>query len=211
MVRSFRRGALAAVFALSLAPLAACAAGNDAQTLKVHPDSDAVTVGVIKVQNAWVLTQDAGDGPATVSARLFNDGSDAQTLQSLQLGSTRVTLADKDGGQTVSIPAHGTVLLGGKGNPSAVVDSSTEALRDGDVQNAVFEFSATGPVAIQLNVVPARGDYKLYGPSSLPTTQPPTPSNTPKDTSSPTGTNTPKNTGSPTNTSTPTGNASPTQ
>lgn len=192
MVRSFRRGALAAVFALSLAPLAACSAGNDAQTLKVRPDSDSVTVGEIKVQNAVVLTQTSGDGPATVSARLFNNGSADQTLQALQLGGgVNVTLAGKDGGQNVTVPAHGTVLLGGKGNPTAVVDSGAEALRDGDVQNAVFQFSATGPVALQVNVMPATGDYEKFGPSSLPTTEAPTPSATPTDTATPTGTATP--------------------
>jgi hypothetical protein len=190
VVRSFRRGAFAAVLALSLAPLAAaCSAGNDAETLKVSPDTDSVSVGDIQVQNAVILTQNGGSGPATVSARLFNNGSADQTLQALQLGgSVTVKLAGKDGGGTVTVPAHGSVLLGGKGNPSAVVDSSSEALRDGDVQNAVFQFSSTGPVALQVNVVPALGTYKEFGPSSLPTTEAPTPNATPSNTTTPTTT-----------------------
>lgn len=178
MVRSFRRGALAAVLALSLAPLAACAAGNSAETLKIQPDSPSVTVGDIQVQNAFVLTQP--NGPATVSARLFNNGATDQTLQSVQLaGSMNASLSGADGGGTVTVPARGSVLLGGKGNPAAAIDSGSEALRDGDVQNAVFVFSSTGPVALPINVTPATGYFQQYGPTSVPTTAAPTPTAVP--------------------------------
>jgi hypothetical protein len=193
VVRSFRRGAVAAVLALSLAPLAAaCAAGNDAATLGVQPDSASAASGPVKVQNAFVLTQT--DGPATVSARLFNNGSTDQTLQSVQLaGGLTATLTGKDGGQTVTVPAHGTVLLGGKGNPAATVDAGQEALRDGDVQTAVFTFSGAGPLSVQANVSPAIGYLEPYGPSSLPTTPaapttPATPTTTPNGTATPTTT-----------------------
>ena len=90
MSRSLRRGALAAVLAFSLASLAACAAGNDAQTLEVKPDTAATTVGDIKVQNAYVVTQpQRRQGPAVVAATLFNNGTTAQTLHSVQLGGAR--------------------------------------------------------------------------------------------------------------------------
>lgn len=202
MVRSFRRGALAAVVALSLAPLAACAAGNSAQTLKVEPDSQSATVGDIQVQNAFVLTQPGG--PATVSARLFNNGTADQTLQAVQLaGGLSARLSGADGGGTITVPAHGTVLLGGKGNPAATIDSGSESLRDGDVQNAVFNFSTTGAVALPVNVTPAAGFFEPYGPSSLPTTAVPLPTDTataaPTDTATPTGTAT----ATPTDTATP--------
>jgi hypothetical protein len=177
VVRSFRRGALAAVLVLSLAPLAACASGNDSQTLGIHPDSQATAKGDIKVQNAYVLTQ-AG-GPATVSARLFNNGSADQTLDSVRIaGTLTASLSDPNGGQTVTVPAHGSVLLGGTGNPSAVLDTGSESLRDGDVQSAVFTFSSTGQVALPVNVTPATGYLEPYGPSSLPTTAPPYPTAT---------------------------------
>ncbi|HEY5832466.1 DUF461 domain-containing protein [Streptomyces sp.] len=173
MVRSFRRGALAAVLALSLAPLAACAAGNSAETLEISPDSPSVTVGDIQVQNAFVLTQP--NGPASVSARLFNNGATDQTLQSVQLaGSMNASLSGADGGQTVTVPAQGSVLLGGKGNPAATISSGSEALRDGDVQKAVFVFSSTGPVALLINVTPATGYFEPYGPTSVPPTAAPT-------------------------------------
>lgn len=215
MVRSFRRGAFAAVLALSLAPLAACAAGNGSATSEIHPDSASATVGVIKVQNAYVLTQ--ADGPATVSARLFNNGASAQTLQSLQVGgSMNAKLAGPKGTGTVTVPAHGTVLLGGKGNPAASIDTGNEALRDGDVQTAVFLFSDTGPVSMPINVTPSRGFFQPYGPSSLPTTAAPSPTDTPSPSTTPNGSatpsGTPSDTGTPTDTpgGTPSGTGTPT-
>lgn len=77
MSSSLRRGALAAAaIAFSIASLAACGAGSDAQTLGVKPDNAATTVGDIKVQNALVITQpDAtSTGPAVISATVFNNG-----------------------------------------------------------------------------------------------------------------------------------------
>ncbi|MFC4030220.1 DUF461 domain-containing protein [Streptomyces polygonati] len=201
MVRSFRRAAFPVLVALSLAPLAACGAGEGARTLEVHPDSEAVSVGVIKVQNAFVLTQSSG--PATVSARLFNNGTTAQTLQSLRLsGSLTARLTGAKGGSSITVPANGSVLLGGKGNPTAVIDSGAEALRDGDVQTAVFLFSGTGPVSLPVNVTPARGYFEAYGPGSLPASATPSPSASPSTTATPGSTDTATPTGTPTDTTT---------
>jgi hypothetical protein len=195
VVRSIRRGAVAAVLALSIAPLAAaCAAGTDAQTLGVHPDSDAGSTGDVKVQNAFVLTDPSG--PATVTARLFNNGSHAQTLQSVQIaGTTMAQLKGQHGGSTISVPAHGSVLLGGKGNAAAVLPGTGESLRDGDVQNAVFSFSSAGAVKMQVNVTPASSYFAPYGPGSLPTTAAPTTPTTPTTPATP---KTPKSPSTPT-------------
>ncbi|MEU3558403.1 DUF461 domain-containing protein, partial [Streptomyces fragilis] len=58
MSSSLRRGALAAAaIAFSIASLAACGAGNNAETLQIKPDLADITVGDIKVQNVAVLTQ----------------------------------------------------------------------------------------------------------------------------------------------------------
>jgi hypothetical protein len=193
VVRSFRRGACAAVLALSLAPLAACAAGNGAATLAIHPDNAATSVGDMEVQNAYVLTE--ANGPATVSARLFNNGTSAQTLQSLQVaGTLNAQLRGVKGRSTVTVPAHGSVLLGGKGNPAAIVDTTQESLRNGDVQTAVFTFSASGSVSLPINVTPAVGFFEPYGPSSLPASASPSPTTTPSGSSTPTGTATPTGT-----------------
>ena len=199
MVRSsFRRGALAAVLALSLAPLAAaCAAGNDAQTLEVKPDSAQSSTGDVKVQNAFVLTDP--NGPSTVTARVFNNGSSDQTLQSITLaGAANATLTAADGSSTVTVPAHGSILLGGKGNASAVIQSGGEALRNGDVQQATFTFSQAGAVSLPVNVTPATSFFQPYGPSSVPTTATATPGGTSTPTTQPNSPATPTNTATPT-------------
>lgn len=192
MVRSFRRGALAAaVVALSVAPLAACGAGYKAETQEVQPDSQATTKGDIQVQNAFVLTQP--NGPATVTARLFNNGTSDQTLDRVKLSTgqtAQLTDPAGSGTNTITVPAHGSVLLGGKGNPAAVLSGATESLRNGDMQGTTFTFSGAGDVSLPVNVMPAAGYLEPYGPGSVPTTEAPTPTSTdtasPGDTSSPT-------------------------
>ncbi|MBK3590402.1 DUF461 domain-containing protein, partial [Streptomyces sp. MBT57] len=102
MSRSLRHGALAATaIAFSIVSLSACAAGNNAETLKVRPDNAATSVGSIKVQNANVITQAEAEaeGPAAVTATLFNDGTEAEVLESITLPGTdvRVTIRPAKG------------------------------------------------------------------------------------------------------------------
>ncbi|WP_405724642.1 DUF461 domain-containing protein [Streptomyces sp. NBC_01537] len=169
MSSSLRRGALAAVLALSIAPLAAaCGAGNDAQTLQVKPDNAATTVGDIQIQNAVVLTQ-SGDGDSVVSARVFNNGSARQTIETVTLGTGgNAALSDKDGGQTIVVPAHGSVLIGGKGNASVTVPGTAEGKRDGDFQQVTFDLSDTGAVTVRALVRPATGYFESFGPTAKP-------------------------------------------
>ncbi|CAM5630698.1 Lipoprotein OS=Streptomyces microflavus OX=1919 GN=Smic_44130 PE=4 SV=1 [Streptomyces microflavus] len=144
MSRSLRHGALAATaIAFSIVSLSACAAGNNAETLKVRPDNAATSVGSIKVQNANVITQAEAEaeGPAAVTATLFNDGTEAEVLESITLPGTdvRATLRPAKGKGPVEILAGGRVILGGKGNASAVIDEGREATQDGNVQQVVFK------------------------------------------------------------------------
>ncbi|MEE1755605.1 DUF461 domain-containing protein [Streptomyces sp. SP18CS02] len=174
MSRSLRRGALAATaLVISIASLTACGAGNDAQTLGVKPDNAAASVGSIKIQNATVITQPKPDaeGPAVVSGTIFNNGSKAETLEAIELagGTSPVKLKAADGSGTVTVPAYGYVILGGKGNASAVIDKGREAARDGDVQEVVFKFSETGDVKLQALIVPAKSYFAEYGPAEVPT------------------------------------------
>ncbi|MCX4511687.1 DUF461 domain-containing protein [Streptomyces sp. NBC_01619] len=173
MSSSLRRGVLAATaLAISIAPLSACAAGNDAQTLGVKPDNAATTVGDIQIQNATVITQPElnAQGPAVVSATLFNNGQQQQTLDSITLpgSNTVVKLAPATGSGPITIPALGSVVLGGKGNASALIDNSKEAGKSGEAQKIVFRFSETGDVPIEAFVVPAAGFYHDYGPTGVP-------------------------------------------
>jgi copper(I)-binding protein len=174
---SLRRGALAAVaIAFSIASLAACGAGNDAQTLEVKPDNAAVSVGDIKVQNALVITQPLTGaspqptGPAVISATLFNTGSTPQTLDSVSVdgvGTAKLTPA-KGKGKLV-VPAGGSLVLGGKGNASAALTDAGTGLEDGNAQKITFTLSTTGGVSLSAFVVPADSYFTKWGPTSIPT------------------------------------------
>ncbi|WP_093800269.1 DUF461 domain-containing protein [Streptomyces sp. Wb2n-11] len=185
MSRSLRRGALAATaIVFSIASLAACGAGNDAQSLQIRPDNAEAAVDDIKIQNAAVVTQPELDaeGPAVVTATLFNNGARAETLESIKLpgASGEVKLKPAKGTGPVSVPAGGSLVLGGEGNASAVIENGREAAEDGGVQPVVFELSETGAVELQALVFPATHHFKDFGPSELP--------KPPGTTASPTGT-----------------------
>jgi copper(I)-binding protein len=172
--RSLRRGALAAAaIAFSIASLAACGAGHNAQTLEIKPDNAAATVGDIKVQNAVVITQPdlESTGPAAVSATLFNAGRSDQTLESVTVSGTGKSAELKPakgekGGLTV--PAGGSLILGGKDNAAAILPSSREAVQDGNAQKITFTFSKTGDVSLRAFVVPAESYFSEWGPSQAP-------------------------------------------
>ncbi|MCS0638764.1 DUF461 domain-containing protein [Streptomyces sp. LP05-1] len=173
MSRSLRRGTIAATaIVISIASLSACGAGNDAQTLQIRPDNAATTVGHIKIQNATVITQGqpGTEGPAVVSARLFNDGAKDQTLEGVELpgADAPVKLSPAQGSGPVTVPAHGSLMLGGENNPSAVIENPNEAAVNGDVREVVFKLSETGDVKLQAFVVPASGYYQDFGPTGAP-------------------------------------------
>ncbi len=165
--RSLRRGALAAVAALSIAPFAsACGTGQDPQTLEVKPDSVATTVGDIEIQNAFILTEPKGGGAAVITGRVFNNGTTATKLESVSVrgAADQVTLKGANGAAgPITIPAGGSVALGGDGNPVALLADST-GVRPGDFQPTVFTFSGSGDVRISPAVVPAEHYFAPYGP-----------------------------------------------
>ncbi|MFJ5308418.1 DUF461 domain-containing protein [Streptomyces sp. NPDC088350] len=172
MSSSLRRGALAAAaIAFSIASLAACGAGNDAQTLEVKPDNAAVSVGVIKVQNALVITQPdtASTGPAVISATVFNTGTTNQTLDSVSVdGAGTATLTPAKGKGPLVVPAGGSLVLGGKGNASAALTDAT-GVTDGNAQKITFTLSTTGGVSLSAFVVPADSYFTKWGPTAIPT------------------------------------------
>ncbi|WP_425831154.1 DUF461 domain-containing protein [Streptomyces fractus] len=173
MSSSLRRGSLAAAaIAFSIASLAACGAGNNAQTLEVKPDNAETSVGDIKIQNATVITQPdrASKGPAVVTGTLFNNGRTAQTLDAITVDGVGKTakLSDAKGGSKINVPAGGSVVLGGKGNASAELPNSRTAVLDGNAQPITFSFSKAGDVKLKAFVVPADSYFKKWGPSEVP-------------------------------------------
>ncbi|MEV7523197.1 DUF461 domain-containing protein [Streptomyces sp. NPDC091371] len=216
MSRSLRRGALAATAVVfSIASLAACGAGNDAQTLQIKPDNASVTKGNIQVQNALVIT--AGEkgkrGPAAVSATVFNSGIKPQTLDAITLpgGKGKVVLKAAEGSGKITVPAGGSVVLGGKGNASAVIENGSEAVELGDQQAVVFQLSQAGDVPLRAFVVPGTGMYAGYGPTVAPAAIPAagaTPSGTPSGSPSGSPSGTPSGTPSGSASGTPSGSPS---
>ncbi|OMI87860.1 DUF461 domain-containing protein [Streptomyces sp. M1013] len=174
MSSSLRRGALAAAaIAFSIASLAACGAGHNAQSLEIKPDNAATSVGDIKIQNAIVITQPdlESTGPAVVSATLFNGGDKDQKLESITVAGTdksaELKPAKGEKGD-LTVPAGGSLILGGKDNAAAVLPSSREAIRDGNAQKITFTFSETGAVSLRAFVVPAESYFSEWGPSETP-------------------------------------------
>ncbi|MFE4589420.1 DUF461 domain-containing protein [Streptomyces laurentii] len=205
MSRSLRRGALAATaLVISVASLSACGAGNDAQTLGIRPDNAGVSVDDIKVLNVLVITQPehGAEGPAVVSATLFNNGDKQQTLESITLPGTSATvkLAPAKGTGPVVVPAGGSTLLGGAGNASATIENGREAGKNGSSQPVVFKLSKTGEAKVNAFVVPAASYFKEFGPSAIPAvpTATATPTGTATTPAAPTGTATPGSTAGPT-------------
>ncbi|WP_030243125.1 MULTISPECIES: hypothetical protein [unclassified Streptomyces] len=185
MSSSLRRGALAAAtIAFSIASLAACGAGNNAQTLEIKPDNAATSVGDIKIQNAIVITQPdlESTGPAAISATFFNSGSTAETLESITLPGTgkKAELKPAKGG-SLSIPAGGSLILGGKDNATATLPSSREAVQDGNAQKVTFTFSKTGDVSLRAFVVPAKHYFEEWGPTEVPAAPGASPSGSPAE------------------------------
>ncbi|MEU0738151.1 DUF461 domain-containing protein [Streptomyces sp. NPDC006134] len=173
MSSSLRRGALAAAaIAFSILPLAACGAGNNAQTLEIKPDNAATTVGDIKVQNAIVITQPDHEstGPAAVSATVFNTGTTDQKLESITVeGAAKpVELKPAKGQKDLTVPAGGSLIIGGKDNASAILSDGRSAVQDGDAHKVTFTFSKTGDVSLRAFVVPAAGYFSEWGPSDIP-------------------------------------------
>ncbi|MFK4065766.1 copper chaperone PCu(A)C [Streptomyces sp. NPDC029674] len=179
MSRSLRRGALAATaIAFSLASLSACAAGNNAQTMEIKPDNAATTVGDIKIQNAMVITQPGQEsaGPAAVAATIFNSGDKPQTLNAVSVdgaeGKAKLTRGkeDKDSKPKgpLTIPAGGSIVIGGKDNASAVLSGNLDEVKEGNAQPVTFSFSRTGDVKMEAFVVPAESYFSKWGPTEVP-------------------------------------------
>lgn len=170
-----RRGILAACIALATAGvLSSCSSGDDAATLKIRPDLVDTTVGNIKVQNVvLIVPKTPGDAPVAVSAAVINNGDRAQKLVSvaMQGSAKKLTLAGENGKKgPLTVPAHGSVLIGGKHSPSATLDSAASKVRGdlGGYRKVTFMLSVTGEVPIQAYVVPNTGYYRPFGPTSSP-------------------------------------------
>ncbi|MGW4892417.1 DUF461 domain-containing protein [Kitasatospora sp. NPDC004240] len=173
MSRSLRRGSIAALAALAIAPLSSCAAGNTPETLQIKPDNVSATLSPnVLLNNIVVVTpeQAAGEhaGPATVVVNIANSGPVPVELQSVTVGTgSAATFTDEKGAAVpaILVPAGGSVAIGGKGNPTAQLASAS--VHVGGYVPTVFTFK-TGKVEAEAAVTTDKGLYKGYGPTVAP-------------------------------------------
>lgn len=177
MSSSLRRGVVAAaVFALPIATLTACGAGHDAGTSQIRPDNAYAQVEDIKIQNVNVVIPQGDDSLGGVSARLFNNGDNDQTLEEITLPGTgaSVELTPAEGESEIVVPAGGSIALGGEGNPAAVIeDPLGNGVAYGNAQHLVFQLSETGGIDLHARVVGDEGGFDYYADvAPTPTAEP---------------------------------------
>ncbi|WP_042413024.1 hypothetical protein [Streptacidiphilus anmyonensis] len=169
MSRSLRRGAVAAVIAVAIAPvLAACSAGSSAATLQVKPNSAATSLsgGQLKLNGVAVVTDAQGNAPASVIASIANNEQQAENLVSVTVGTTAATLTG-----TTAIATGSALNLGNPGPNATKAVVPTLDQPAGAVVPITFVFANAGSVTLDAQVQTGTGQYALYAPS-LPTLAP---------------------------------------
>ncbi|MER5351789.1 DUF461 domain-containing protein [Kitasatospora sp. NPDC002551] len=172
MSRSLRRGSIAALAALAIASLSSCAAGNTPETLQIKPDNVSATLGTdVLLNNIVVVTGDESSGehtgPANVTVNISNTGSEVLELQAVTVaGGAPAAFTDATGAPltSISVPAGGAVLLGGPGNPTAKVASTTVTV--GGYVATSFTFKNHEKLDAQAQVSPNKDLYKGFGPTA---------------------------------------------
>ncbi|MFH9353491.1 DUF461 domain-containing protein [Kitasatospora sp. NPDC017646] len=177
MSRSLRRGSIAAIAAIAIASLSSCAASTTPDTLQIKPDNAAATLGTNLRLNNIVLVTGAGTsgdytGPANVVVNISNTASTPAELQSITVGNAAATFADAAGApqSSIVVPAGGSVILGGQGNPSATVSSASVHI--GGFATTTFAFKDGQKVDAQAAVSPDAALYTGYGPTPSPAATP---------------------------------------
>ena len=108
-------------------------------------------------------------GPAVVAVTVFNNGDTDQTLDAVRVaGAGDAQLTPASGKGKLTIPANGSLIIGGKGNASAALPDLGESVQDGNAQKVTFTFSKDGDVSLRAYVVPAESYFDKWGPSSIP-------------------------------------------
>ncbi|GAA1413711.1 hypothetical protein GCM10009639_67210 [Kitasatospora putterlickiae] len=172
MSRSLRRGGIAALAALAIAPLSSCAAGNTPETLQIKPDNASATLGTdVVLNNIVVVTGDESSGehtgPANVTVNISNTGPEVLELQAVTVaGGAPAAFTDAAGAPltSISVPAGGAVLLGGPGNPIAKVASTTVTV--GGYVATSFTFKNHEKLDTEAHVSPNKDLYKGFGPAA---------------------------------------------
>jgi len=172
--RSLRRGAIAALVLAITTPLSACAATSDAETLQVKPDNAATSIGNdLKLNNILLITQPGGVAaetetrPAAVSVNISNTGAKAETLTGVAVGdagAAEFTGPNGDRVNSITVPAGGSVLIGGPGQPTLQVPDAK--VEEGGFSKVTFAFDSAGSVDTEASVVTGSGLYASFAPTT---------------------------------------------
>jgi hypothetical protein len=194
----------AAAAALLAVPLAAgCAAGFNATTQQIKPNSGSGAVGGVKVNNVWVIV-DPNTGNAEVIGAVANTNSSTDTLTGVTATNVPAKITGKDAaesttgitvsGDSVTIPGQQSVSFGQPGRPDLELPGA--AFQPGLLSQVTFTFAQAGSVTVTAQIQANSGLWASYNPNSAvtPTAKPTTAPATPTGTATATGTATPGST-----------------
>ncbi len=138
-----RRPLAAVVIALALA---GCSATNPIQTDKPYPAADGVRaqLGDIRVENLLAVTSAAGAAGA-LSGALINSGA----------ADVPVTLTVGSSSQRVTVPAHGSVLMGTGSSTGRRIPLPTVSAAPGALLDVQISTPADGSVTVPVPVLDA--------------------------------------------------------
>lgn len=205
-----RRLAAAAGVLLAVPLAAGCAAGFDSTTQQIKPDAGAGQVGDIRVNNVWVVV-DQATGNAEVIAAVANGGSGSDTLTGVTATNmpAKVAGTEADAASTgisvdsgsVSIPGGQSVSFGQTGSPE--LELADAGFQTGLLSQVTFTFAQAGSVTVTAQIQPNTGLFADDDPNSgipkpTPTPVMTTAISTTSATDSPTSTPTGSATGTPT-------------
>jgi len=187
------RGLAAAASLLLAVPLAAgCSAGFNNASQQINPNTGAGSVGSIKINNVWVVT-DPNTGNAEIVAAVANTGQSTDTLERVTATNVLATVSGQDAseattgisvsGDSVAIPGGQSVSFGQSAQPE--LELADVNFAPGLLSQVTFTFEQAGTVTVTAQIQPnSTGLFKEYNPdagitpTAVPTTAAPTPTGT---------------------------------
>jgi len=218
---SGRRPALLAAAMLAVSLASGCAAGFDAQSQNVRPNSGAAKDGSLVINNVWVVV-DPTTGNAEVIGSVANTGTLTDRLTSVQASGDTATVHAASPAAVAAAPfqfrgvsvANDAVVIGSQASVSfgrlagPELEITGGAFKLGGIVPVTFDFAVAGPATMNAQIMPNTGLFAGYDPNAA--NPVPTPTPTPTPTAKPTGTATATPTATGTSTATATATARPT-
>lgn len=165
---------LSAVLLVTVAPAAACAAGNDAESYRIAPDNVNADIGDLKLRDVRLVADAGGSGNASLAAYILNPGGEPDTLTAVSLEGGASSPAATAG---VTIPPGQPVLMGSPGHPQVQVPGPVSPgtyrligftfARAGHATVNAYVVSSASPSA-QLSTAPTVGPTPSVSPSLAP-------------------------------------------